>query len=59
MTETQIIKRYQFDGMDNIKLYQLKMIFDLMFNSIVEDFIKYSHEEPGYNYTWRIWCAYE
>lgn len=59
MTEEQIIKRYQFPGMNNVKLSELKKIFESMFESIVKEFESENYDEPGYNYVWAMWCTYE
>jgi len=59
MNEQQIIKRYQFEGMDNVKLSALRTIFETMFDNIIEEFEVHGYDEPGYNYAWTMWCRYE
>lgn len=59
MTEEQIIKRYQFEGMGNVRLSTLRTIFDDMFDTIIHEFEVQGIDEPGYNYAWALWCRYE
>jgi hypothetical protein len=59
MTEQEIIKRYQFAGMDNVRLSTLRTIFETMFDTIIEEFEVQGYDEPGYNYAWTMWCRYE
>ena len=59
MTEQEIIKRYQFEGMDNLRLSTLRTIFETMFDNIIEEFEVIGTDEPSYNYAWALWCKFE
>ena len=59
MTEQEIIERYQFPGMDNVRLSTLRTIFETMFDNIIEEFQVQGYEEPVYNYAWTMWCRFE
>jgi hypothetical protein len=59
MTGQQIIKRYQFEGMENVRLSTLRTIFETMFDNIIEEFEVQGYGEPGYNYLWTLWCRFE